>query len=108
MKMRYIVKCPWCNKGEIRADNKGDLRNSCICPKCTRAFIVDWEGLMPISTIAKDYGKSAVWLNKWLHEQRVQYKQGQVWLLYQTKTAILMRSCILVGRRRDGCSSTSF
>ena len=38
---------------------------------------------MPISTIAKDYGKSAVWLNKWLHEQGVQYKQGQVWLLYQ-------------------------
>ncbi len=71
-------------------------------------YVLSAEGLMPISTIAKDYGKSAVWLNKWLHEQRVQYKQGQVWLLYQTKTAILMRSCILVGRRRDGCSSTSF
>ena len=38
---------------------------------------------MPISTIAKDYGKSAIWLNKWLHEHGVQYKQGQVWLLYQ-------------------------
>ena len=38
---------------------------------------------MPISTIAKDYGKSAIWLNKWLHEHGIQYKQGQVWLPYQ-------------------------
>lgn len=46
-------------------------------------YVLNAEGLMPISTIAKDYGKSAVWLNKWLHEQGVQYKQGPVWLLYQ-------------------------
>lgn len=32
-------------------------------------YVLSAEGLMPISTIAKDYGKSAVWLNKWLHEQ---------------------------------------
>lgn len=37
---------------------------------------------VPISVIAKDYGKSAVWLNGWLHEQGVQYKQGDIWLLY--------------------------
>jgi len=41
------------------------------------------EGLMPISTIAKDYGKSAVWLNRWLHNHGIQYKQGDIWLLYQ-------------------------
>lgn len=53
-------------------------------PKATYYDIVlNSEGLMPISTIAKDYGKSAVWLNKWLHEQGVQYRQGKVWLLYQ-------------------------
>ena len=46
-------------------------------------YVLSAEGLMPISTIAKDYGKSARWLNKWLHEQGIQYKQGQVWLLYQ-------------------------
>lgn len=46
-------------------------------------YVLSAEGLMPISTIAKDYGKSAVWLNKWLHEQGIQYKQGKVWLLYQ-------------------------
>ena len=33
--------------------------------------------------IAKDYGKSAKWLNSYLHEKGVQFKQGNVWLLYQ-------------------------
>ena len=46
-------------------------------------LVLSSEGLMPISTIAKDYGKSAVWLNRWLHEHGIQYKQGNVWLLYQ-------------------------
>lgn len=46
-------------------------------------YVLSAKGLMPISTIAKDYGKSAFWLNKWLHEHGVQYKQGDVWLLYQ-------------------------
>lgn len=35
------------------------------------------------SQIAKDYGKSAKWLNSLLHELGVQYNQGGVWLLYQ-------------------------
>ena len=46
-------------------------------------LVLSSEGLMPISTIAKDYGKSAVWLNRWLHEHGIQYKQGDIWLLYQ-------------------------
>ena len=53
-------------------------------PKATYCDIVlRSAGLMPITTIAKDYGKSAKWLNKWLHEHGIQYKQGQIWLLYQ-------------------------
>lgn len=35
---------------------------------------------MPV--IAKDYGKSAKWLNKKLNELGVQFKQGDIWLLY--------------------------
>lgn len=35
------------------------------------------------SEIAKDYGKSAKWLNNLLHEKGVQFKQGGIWLLYQ-------------------------
>lgn len=46
-------------------------------------LVLNAEGIMPITTIAKDYGKSGRWLNSWLHEQGVQYKLGDVWLLYQ-------------------------
>ena len=35
------------------------------------------------SEIAKDYGKSAKWLNNLLHDKGVQYKQSGIWLLYQ-------------------------
>ena len=45
--------------------------------------VLNCKDLMSIGKIAKDFGKSAVWLNKWLHEHGVQYKQGDVWLLYQ-------------------------
>lgn len=45
--------------------------------------VLNSAGLMPITAIAKDYGKSAKWLNKWLHEHGIQYKLGKVWLLYQ-------------------------
>ena len=33
--------------------------------------------------LAKDYGKSGKWLNEYLHTLGVQYKQGNIWLLYQ-------------------------
>lgn len=45
--------------------------------------VLNAKDLLSTSKIAKDYGKSAVWLNKWLHEQGIQYKQGDIWLLYQ-------------------------
>ena len=45
--------------------------------------VLNCKDLMSIGKIAKDFGKSAVWLNKWLHEHGVQYKQGEIWLLYQ-------------------------
>lgn len=46
-------------------------------------IVLNSKGLLPISAIAKDYGKSAKWLNRWLYEHGVQYKQGKVWFLYQ-------------------------
>lgn len=45
--------------------------------------VLNCKDLLSIGKIAKDFGKSAVWLNKWLHEKCVQYKQGDIWLLYQ-------------------------
>lgn len=41
------------------------------------------KSLLSVTQIAKDYGKSARWLNEKLHELGVQYKQGGTWLLYQ-------------------------
>ena len=40
------------------------------------------QNVVSISVIAKDYGKSARWLNEHLHEKGVQYKQGKTWVLY--------------------------
>ncbi len=45
--------------------------------------VLNCKDLMSIGKIAKDFGKSAVWLNKWLHEKGIQYRQGDIWLLYQ-------------------------
>ena len=39
--------------------------------------VLSSASLTPITTIAKDYGWSGVHMNKYLHEQGVQYKQGE-------------------------------
>ena len=36
-----------------------------------------------VSVIAKDYGWNAAKLNKFLHAQGIQFKQGETWLLYE-------------------------
>lgn len=41
------------------------------------------KDVMPVSRIAKDYGMSAKRMNMLLHEMGVQYRQGDIWLLYQ-------------------------
>lgn len=40
------------------------------------------KGLVTVTQIAKDYGKSAKWMNAKLHELGVQFKQSGQWLLY--------------------------
>lgn len=45
--------------------------------------VLNCKDLISTSTIAKDYGKSAIWMNRYLHEKEVQFKQGDIWLLYQ-------------------------
>ena len=45
--------------------------------------VLNCKDLISISAIAKDYGKSAIWMNRYLHEKGVQFKQGDIWLLYQ-------------------------
>lgn len=53
-------------------------------PKATYYdLVLQCPDLISVTEIAKDYGKSAKWLNKILSENKIQYKQRGVWLLYQ-------------------------
>ena len=46
--------------------------------------VLNCKDLVSVTEIAKDYGKSARWLNEKLHELGIQFKQGsKIWLLYQ-------------------------
>lgn len=45
--------------------------------------VLNCKDLLSMRAIAKDYGKSAQWMNNFLHELGVQFKQSDVWLLYQ-------------------------
>lgn len=52
-------------------------------PKATYYdLVLQNKSLLSVSKIAKDYGMSARALNKLLHDLKVQYKQGDIWLLY--------------------------
>lgn len=44
--------------------------------------ILNNKGLVTVSTIAKNYGMSAVSFNKLLHELGIQFNQSGTWLLY--------------------------
>ena len=45
--------------------------------------VLNCKDLVSIGSIAKDYGWSAKKMNKILHEKGIQFKQGEIWLLYQ-------------------------
>ena len=53
-------------------------------PKATYYdLVLQCSDLVSATVIAKDYGKSAKWLNKILAENKVQFKQGGIWVLYK-------------------------
>ena len=45
-------------------------------------MVLQSDGLMTITQIAKDYGYSGKMFNQLLHNFGIQYKQGGIWLLY--------------------------
>ena len=45
-------------------------------------FVLQSPNLVTVKAMASDYGKSAQWLNKYLNEKGIQYKQGGTWYLY--------------------------
>lgn len=60
------------------------LVNTELKPKATYYdLVLQSKSLLSVTQIAKDYGMSAVALNKKLHELGIQYKQGGTWHLYQ-------------------------
>lgn len=50
---------------------------------CYYDVVLNCKDVVSVSTISKDYGKSAKWLNDYLHGLGVQFKQGRIWLIYQ-------------------------
>jgi anti-repressor protein len=53
-------------------------------PKATYYdLVLQNKTLLSVTKIAKDYGMSATALNKILAEEKVQFRQGDCWLLYQ-------------------------
>ena len=70
---------------KLALDNKvKDQQISELQPKASYYdLILQCKDLLSMTVIAKDYGKSAEWMNKKLHQLGVQFKQSGVWLLYQ-------------------------
>ena len=55
-----------------------------MTPKATYYdLVINSPDLTATTIIAKDYGKSATWLNRFLNEKGVQFRQGRTWVLYQ-------------------------
>lgn len=45
--------------------------------------VLSCKDVISTTEIAKDYGWSAKKMNAYLHEKKIQFKQGKIWLLYQ-------------------------
>lgn len=45
--------------------------------------VLNCKDVISTTEIAKDYGWSAKRMNAYLHEKKIQFKQGRIWLLYQ-------------------------
>lgn len=70
---------------ELTISNKvKDQQIEELQPKATYYdLVLQTKDAIAITKIAKDYGKSARWLNSLLKDLHVQYKQGDAWFLYQ-------------------------
>lgn len=61
-----------------------DKEISKLAPKAAYTErILQSKGTVTTTAISKDYGMSATAFNKLLHDLKVQYKQGDMWLLYE-------------------------
>lgn len=71
-------------KQEREARLIAEQRVNELTPKATYYdLVLQNNTLLSITKIAKDYGWSGMKMNNFLHENKVQFKQGDTWLLYQ-------------------------
>lgn len=73
---------------QLKQEREGRLiaeqRVNELTPKATYYdLVLQNNSLLSITKIAKDYGWSGTKMNHFLHENKVQFKQGDTWLLYQ-------------------------
>ena len=72
------------NKELMAAVAIGQQQIAEMKPKATYYDVVlKCRDAVNISVIAKDYGWSAMRMNEYLHDKGIQFKQGDIWLLYQ-------------------------
>lgn len=65
------------------AKSEAEAVNAVLAPKAEYTDnVLSSEGYMTVTQIAKDYGRSAKWLNGILQAEEVQYKQSGQWMLY--------------------------
>lgn len=67
----------------LLAKSEAEAVNAALAPKAEYTDnVLSSEGYMTVTQIAKDYGRSAKWLNGILQAEGVQYKQSGQWMLY--------------------------
>jgi prophage antirepressor-like protein len=72
------------NKRLMAAVAVGQQQIAEMKPKATYYDVVlKCKDAVNISVIAKDYGWSGIRMNEYLHEKGIQFKQSDIWLLYQ-------------------------
>lgn len=70
--------------------------------------VLNCKDVISTTEIAKDYGRSAKKMNAYLHEKKIQFKQGKIWLLYQKYSEQGLTSTkTSVYNGRDGLSHSS-
>lgn len=70
-------------------------------------IILQNKSLIKIKAIAKDYGMSAIEMNKLLHDLGVQYKEGDQWFLYKKYQSHGYTSSETISlKHKDGTSFT--
>lgn len=74
-------------EARLELENENNHLNLELAEANKKLPFLEWalqtKGLVTPTIIAKKYGKTAIWLNDWLHKQGVQFKQGKCWVLYK-------------------------